>query len=148
MHFKMGSQADVAKCDSDLSWLWVIEWLTSLKETDTAILHGKYVQTRVLMLSDEYGYFLFRVSRSCLSFSDLIEAAPELPDDLEARLRKIVALRCSQDLYSPTNGPDSDNPSTKFGFSLSENCKDAHQHVVQEVKLQVHLVSEHFCFRC
>lgn len=83
-----------------------------------------------------------------LSLSDLIEVAPEVPDDLEKGTREMVALRCLEDLLSRSNGLAFDDPSTietKVGFSLSESCEDVLQHIMDEVNLQTpYLILEYF----
>lgn len=66
----------------------------------------------------------------------MIEAAPELPDDLGKNIKEFVALRCLEGLFASQNEVASDVPSTqglKVGFDLSESCEDVLQRILQEV---------------
>ncbi|XP_062117651.1 uncharacterized protein LOC133831396 [Humulus lupulus] len=91
--------------ESTLAWLWVIEAMASFKEVDPSLLR------------------------------DVIEAAPELPDDLGKNTKEIVALRCLEGLFSSQNEISSDVPSAqglKVGFDLSVSCEDVLQRILQE----------------
>ena len=75
--------------------------------------------------------------------SDLVQSAPELPDDLGKNTREMIALRCLEDFIAPQNGITSNGPSAegpKVQFDLSESCEDVLQRILQEVKLC------YFCF--
>lgn len=67
---------------------------------------------------------------------DVIEAAPELPDDLGKNTKEFVALRCLEGLFASQNEVASDVPSaqgSKVGFDLSASCEDVLQQILQEV---------------
>lgn len=73
-----------------------------------------------------YGYFL----------SELIEAAPDLPEDLSKNTREWVALRCLEDLFDPSKGPTngvSSAPDQKVTLNFSESCEHVLQSILQEV---------------
>lgn len=62
--------------------------------------------------------------------------APELPDDLAKSTREMVALRCLEDLFSPSDKVNDDDLSAtdkKVEFALSESCEDVLQRILQEV---------------
>lgn len=66
----------------------------------------------------------------------MIEAAPEIPDDLGKNTREMVALRCLEDLFCRSdNGIANDVTSKelKVTFDLSESCEDVLQSILQEV---------------
>lgn len=101
----MDGLADFSSAGSSLLWLWIIEYLASFKEVDTSILH------------------------------DLIETAPEIPDDLAKVTREMVALRCLEDLFGSSDKVNNDGLScteNKVGFALSESCEDVLQQILQE----------------
>lgn len=101
----MDGLADFSSAGSSLPWLWIIEYLASFKEVDTSILH------------------------------DLIEMAPEFPDDLAKVTREMVALRCLEDLFGSSDKVNNDGLSSmekKVGFALSESCEDVLQQIIQE----------------
>lgn len=65
----------------------------------------------------------------------LIEAAPVLPDDLGKNTREMIALRCLEELFGPTNGlRDVAPPDSRVVFDLAASCEDVLKHIVQEVK--------------
>lgn len=67
---------------------------------------------------------------------DLIETAPEIPDDLAKVTREMVALRCLEDLFGSSDKVNNDGLScteNKVGFALSESCEDVLQQILQEV---------------
>ncbi|KAJ6778703.1 RING/FYVE/PHD ZINC FINGER SUPERFAMILY PROTEIN [Salix koriyanagi] len=66
---------------------------------------------------------------------ELIEAAPEIPDDFGKNTREMVALRCLEDLFCRSdNGVANDVTSKelKVTFDLSESCEDVLQSILQE----------------
>ncbi|KAJ6316675.1 hypothetical protein OIU78_019874 [Salix suchowensis] len=88
-----------------LAWLWVIEYLASFPHIEHSILR------------------------------ELIEAAPEIPDDFGKNTREMVALRCLEDLFCRSdNGVANDVTSKelKVTFDLSESCEDVLQSILQE----------------
>ncbi|XP_059462339.1 uncharacterized protein LOC132191381 isoform X2 [Corylus avellana] len=90
---------------SKLEWIWVIEALASFKEVDISILH------------------------------DLIEIAPELPHNLGRNMREMLALRCLEGLFGPSNGITNAScsaPASKVCFDFSKSCEDVLQHIVHE----------------
>ncbi|XP_041024314.1 uncharacterized protein LOC121264966 isoform X2 [Juglans microcarpa x Juglans regia] len=99
---------EASGCASSLAWIWVIEALASFKEVEVSILH------------------------------DLIEMAPELPDNLGKNMREMLALRCLEVLFGPSNGITKDGCSSlasKVGFDMSKSCEDVLEHIVQETSL-------------
>lgn len=66
--------ADISSLDSNLPWLWIIEYLSRFKQVDTDILH------------------------------ELIVKTPDLPDELTKNTRERVALRCLEELLDPAVG--------------------------------------------
>ncbi|KAG2687022.1 hypothetical protein I3760_09G034500 [Carya illinoinensis] len=99
---------EASGCASSLAWIWVIEALASFKEVDVSILH------------------------------DLIEMAPDLPDNLGKNMREMLALRCLEVLSGPSNGITKDGCSSlasKVGFDMSKSCEDVLEHIVQETSL-------------
>ncbi|KAF5474109.1 hypothetical protein F2P56_006040 [Juglans regia] len=99
---------EASGCASSLAWIWVIEALASFKEVDVSILH------------------------------DLIEMVPELPDNLGKNMREMLALRCLEVLFGPSNGITKDGCSSlasKVGFDMSKSCEDVLEHIVQETSL-------------
>ncbi|KAE8098821.1 hypothetical protein FH972_016856 [Carpinus fangiana] len=90
---------------SKLAWIWVIEALASFKEVNISILH------------------------------DLIEIAPELPHNLGRNMREMLALRCLEGLFGPSNGITNNacsTPASKVCFDFSKSCEDVLQHIVHE----------------
>ena len=68
--------------------------------------------------------------------SDLIELVPELPDDLGKNMREMLALRCLECLFDPSNGVRNGDCSTldsKVGLDFSKSCEDVLQHILHEV---------------
>lgn len=63
--------------------------------------------------------------------SDLIELTPELPDDLGKNMREMLALRCLEYLFGPTNGTTTLD--SKVGFDFSKSCEDVLQCILHEV---------------
>ncbi|KAG2685492.1 hypothetical protein I3760_10G127900 [Carya illinoinensis] len=99
---------EASGCASSQTWIWVIEALASFKEVDVSILH------------------------------DLIKMAPELPDNLGKNMREMLALRCLEVLFGPSNGITKDGCSflaSKVGFDMSKSCEDVLEHIVQETSL-------------
>ncbi|KAJ6756319.1 RING/FYVE/PHD ZINC FINGER SUPERFAMILY PROTEIN [Salix purpurea] len=91
-----------------LAWLWVIEYLASFPHIEHSILR------------------------------ELIEAAPEIPDDFGKNTREMVALRCLEDLFCRRdNGVANDVTSKglKVTFDLSESCEDVLQSILQETSV-------------
>lgn len=73
----------------------------------------------------------------CSPFSDLIEMAPALPDDMGKNAKERVALRCLEGLLGPCDVMSSDVPSaqhSKCSFDLSESCENVLKRIVDEVK--------------
>ncbi|GLT96073.1 hypothetical protein SLE2022_137220 [Rubroshorea leprosula] len=94
---------DISPLDSSLPWLWIIEYLASFEQVDTDILH------------------------------DLIERAPDLPDDLGKNTRERVALRCLEVLFNPIDRLANDvTPASRVCFDLSQSCEDVLQCILQE----------------
>lgn len=99
---------DPSSSATTLAWLWVIEYLASFRQIEPSILH------------------------------ELIEAAPEIPDDLGKNTREMVALRCLEDLFCRSdNGIANDVTSKelKVTFDLSESCEDVLQSILQETSV-------------
>ncbi|XP_002526722.2 uncharacterized protein LOC8278948 isoform X1 [Ricinus communis] len=99
--------ADTCSADSGVAWLWAIEYLASFKQIDPSILH------------------------------DLIDEAPELPEDLGKNTREMVALKCLEHLFTNnTNEAPNDAPSVpnqKIKFDLNEACEDVLQSILKEM---------------
>lgn len=95
--------------DSSIAWLWVIEYLASFPQINPLILH------------------------------DLIEAAPELPDDLGKNAREMVALRCLEHLFSGSVGHTGHAipcaSDKRVPFNLSDSCEDVLQSILQETSV-------------
>ncbi|KAK2653242.1 hypothetical protein Ddye_013098 [Dipteronia dyeriana] len=92
--------------DSSLPWLWIIEYLAGFKEIDTSILQ------------------------------ELVEMAPESPDDLAKSTREMVALRCLEDMFDSGDGLNKDAVSdveNKTVIDLSQSCEDVLQHILQMI---------------
>ncbi|KAL5572999.1 hypothetical protein UlMin_022596 [Ulmus minor] len=90
--------------ESNLAWIWVIEALASFKEVGPSLLH------------------------------DLVDTAPELPDDLGKNTNEMVALKCLEGLFAPVCANTSEAPSvqdSKVRFDLSESCEDVLQRILQ-----------------
>ncbi|XP_041026503.1 uncharacterized protein LOC121266761 [Juglans microcarpa x Juglans regia] len=99
---------EASGCASSHAWIWVIEALASFKEVDVSILH------------------------------DLIKMAPDLPDNLGKNMREMLALRCLEVLFGPSNGITKDGCSSlasNVGFDISKSCEDVLEHIVQETSL-------------
>ena len=91
-------------------------------------------------------YFVFWVFglmlRVCngLSNPELVEMAPESPDDLAKSTREMVALRCLEDMFDLGAGLNKDGVSdveNKTVFYLSLSCEDVLQHILQEVYISI-----------
>ncbi|XP_024018435.1 uncharacterized protein LOC21385959 [Morus notabilis] len=99
---------DMLDSEKVLAWLWVIEAMASFKEVGPSLLH------------------------------DVVQSAPELPDDLGKNTREMIALRCLEDFIAPQDGITSDAPSaagSKVQFDLSEGCQDVLQRILQETSV-------------
>lgn len=99
---------DLLDSEKVLAWLWVIEAMASFKEVGPSLLR------------------------------DLVQLAPELPDDLGKNTREMIALRCLEDFIAPQNGITSNGPSAegpKVQFDLSESCEDVLQRILQETSV-------------
>ncbi|XP_007028829.2 PREDICTED: uncharacterized protein LOC18599003 isoform X1 [Theobroma cacao] len=103
---EIGRMLGMFSSGPSLPWLWIIEYLSSFRQIDTSIIRG------------------------------LIEAAPVLPDDLGENTREMIALRCLEELFGPTNGlRDVAPPDSRVVFDLAASCEDVLKHIVQEVSL-------------
>ncbi|KAF2290035.1 hypothetical protein GH714_042465 [Hevea brasiliensis] len=74
------------------------------------------------------GYFL----------SDLIDAAPILPEDLGKSMREMVALRCLEQLFGTSNEVVNDVPSVrepKHTFDFSQTCEDVLESILKETSV-------------
>ncbi|XP_044494949.1 uncharacterized protein LOC123217927 isoform X2 [Mangifera indica] len=101
----MGSVTEFSSGNPNLPWLWIIEYAASFKQVDTSVLH------------------------------DLVEMAPQLPDDLAKNTTGMVALRCLEDMFGDANEHINDflsETEVKVGFALSESCEDVLQRILQE----------------
>ncbi|XP_023904298.1 uncharacterized protein LOC112016036 isoform X2 [Quercus suber] len=99
---------DLSNRASILPWIWVMEVLARFKQVDVSVLH------------------------------DLIELVPELPDDLGKNMREMLALRCLEFLFDPSNGVRNGDCSTldsKVGLDFSKSCEDVLQHILHETSL-------------
>ncbi|KAM1786752.1 hypothetical protein ACFX12_039485 [Malus domestica] len=102
---------EMTKKEAATAWGWLLEALAGFKEVGLPLLH------------------------------DLIEMAPDLPDDLERKVSERVALRTLEDLFPPRNdvlallpsaSASSSTPSSKFSFDFSERCEDILQRIINE----------------
>ncbi|KAK9290208.1 hypothetical protein L1049_008374 [Liquidambar formosana] len=91
-----------------LPWLWVIEALASCEQVDISLLN------------------------------DLIKRAPEFPDNVGKNTREMIALRCLEGVFRPSNEIINDIPSapdSKIGFNSSESCEDVLQRILREMSI-------------
>lgn len=103
---------EMTKKEAATAWGWLLEALAGFKEVGLPLLH------------------------------DLIEMAPDLPDDLERKVSERVALRTLEDLFPPRNdvlallpsaSASSSTSPLKFSFDFSERCEDVLQRIINEV---------------
>ncbi|KAM7270538.1 hypothetical protein ACFE04_029752 [Oxalis oulophora] len=87
-----------------LQWLWIIEYLSTFKQITPSILH------------------------------DLIQLAPELPEDLGKRAVEMVALRCLEDFFPADDGlvAAAHDKDSKCSFDLSLSCVHVLETILQE----------------
>ncbi|KAJ4829957.1 hypothetical protein Tsubulata_047680, partial [Turnera subulata] len=95
--------------ESNVAWLWVIEYLASFPQINPSILH------------------------------DLIEAAPELPDELGNNTSEMVALWCLEHLFphshDHTNRAIPCASDKRVSVNLSESCQNVLQSILQETSV-------------
>ncbi|KAJ8753439.1 hypothetical protein K2173_019838 [Erythroxylum novogranatense] len=99
---------DTSSSDLGFVWLWVIEYLASFQQISPSILH------------------------------DLVEAAPELPDDLGKNMREMVALRCLEDLFGPASRLANEfrsGPDQRVTFDFFQSCEDVLQSILRETSV-------------
>ncbi|XVE96003.1 hypothetical protein REPUB_Repub02eG0184200 [Reevesia pubescens] len=103
---ELGRMFGVHGAGPRLSWLWIIEYVSSFPQIDTSIIR------------------------------DLIEAAPVSPNNLGKSTSEMVALRYLEELFGPKNGlANVSPPDSRVTFDLSLSCKDVLQHILQEVSI-------------
>ncbi|CAK7350336.1 unnamed protein product [Dovyalis caffra] len=96
---------DPSSSETTLAWIWVIEYLASLPHIEMSVLR------------------------------DLIDAAPELPDDLGKNMREMVALRCLGDLFGSSDEITNYVPcrEQKIIFDFSESCEFVLESILKEI---------------